>query len=144
MLRRRPRPPRRGADRGVSCPPTPRSGRLPPAALVLVLVDVVVIVIAPPRPHPSEPASATSRTPEAGCLTSHTPTARSALGGVGDLADELLEDVLEEDHPHDRAVLRDDAREVRAGVLHGLQDGLDLVAPTHIRHAPHPLRRHRL
>src|SRR5262245_49609225 len=68
----------------------------------------------------------------------------SASGGVLHLADELLDDVLEEDHAGRRALLVERPGDVRAEPAHG-REGVLEVGPVEDRHqAPHALRRDRV
>src|SRR5699024_5026512 len=66
----------------------------------------------------------------------------AALRRVRHLADELLDDVLEEDDTEDDAGVADDPGDVGAGALHGLEHVLDLVVGKDGRHAAEALARH--
>ena len=73
-----------------------------------------------------------------------SPLTRSPLGGVGNLSNQLLKNVLEEDDAHGGAVGVHDPGEVRPGALHRRQDILDLVVNGNGGEPPDPLRRDRL
>ena len=64
---------------------------------------------------------------------------RLAVVLVGDLADDLLDDVLDGDQPGGAAVLVDDDREVVLVALHLAQQVVDRLALGHEVHGPHHL-----
>src|SRR5680860_1217708 len=72
------------------------------------------------------------------------PSFWSALTGVRDLADQLLQHVFEENHAGYRALNVDDTSQVGSGELHGCQYVLDLIIGLHGGQTPHSFDRHRL
>src|SRR5688572_27351443 len=68
----------------------------------------------------------------------------AATGGVLHLADELLDDVLEEDHAGRPAVLVEGARDVRAEAAHGREGVFEIGAVEDRHESPHALRRDRV